>query len=103
MFLTPDAQPFWGGTYFPKTPRYGRPGFRQILADRRTVGRPDVGPPRTRPSGVEDSRGPPPCSPMEHVHIEPGDIRLLTGSTLTLMKSPLKTPRFPRPQNSHGP
>jgi uncharacterized protein YyaL (SSP411 family) len=31
MFLTPDAQPFWGGTYFPKEPRYGRPGFTQVL------------------------------------------------------------------------
>lgn len=31
MFLTPDARPFWGGTYFPKQPRYGRPGFVQVL------------------------------------------------------------------------
>ena len=31
MFLTPDARPFWGGTYFPPDPRYGRPGFRQVL------------------------------------------------------------------------
>jgi uncharacterized protein YyaL (SSP411 family) len=31
MFLTPDAKPFWGGTYFPDTPRYGRPGFVQVL------------------------------------------------------------------------
>jgi uncharacterized protein len=31
MFLTPDAKPFWGGTYFPKEPRYGRPGFVQVL------------------------------------------------------------------------
>jgi uncharacterized protein YyaL (SSP411 family) len=31
MFLTPDARPFWGGTYFPKEPRYGRAGFTQIL------------------------------------------------------------------------
>ncbi|WP_311030724.1 thioredoxin domain-containing protein [Mesorhizobium koreense] len=31
MFLTPDAKPFWGGTYFPKEPRYGRAGFTQIL------------------------------------------------------------------------
>ena len=31
MFLTPEAQPFWGGTYFPKQPRYGRPGFMQVL------------------------------------------------------------------------
>jgi len=32
MFLTPDAKPFWGGTYFPKESRYGRPGFMQVLA-----------------------------------------------------------------------
>jgi uncharacterized protein YyaL (SSP411 family) len=31
MFLTPDGEPFWGGTYFPPEPRYGRPGFPQIL------------------------------------------------------------------------
>ncbi|MCH7909285.1 MAG: thioredoxin domain-containing protein [Candidatus Hydrogenedentes bacterium] len=27
MFLTPDGEPFWGGTYFPPTAHYGRPGF----------------------------------------------------------------------------
>jgi uncharacterized protein len=31
MFLTPDRQPFWGGTYFPPDPRYGRPGFPDVL------------------------------------------------------------------------
>ncbi|MCX8506743.1 MAG: thioredoxin domain-containing protein, partial [Alphaproteobacteria bacterium] len=31
IFVTPDRIPFWGGTYFPPTPRYGRPSFRQIL------------------------------------------------------------------------
>ena len=25
MFLTPAGEPFWGGTYFPKEPRFGRP------------------------------------------------------------------------------
>lgn len=29
--LTPDGRPFFGGTYFPPTPRYGRPSFRQVL------------------------------------------------------------------------
>ena len=27
MFLAPDGMPFFGGTYFPKTPRYNLPGF----------------------------------------------------------------------------
>ena len=32
MFLTPDDQmPFFGGTYFPKTPKYGMPGFPDLL------------------------------------------------------------------------
>jgi len=31
MFLTPEGEPFWGGTYFPSTPKYGRVGFPQIL------------------------------------------------------------------------
>ncbi|MEZ0168871.1 thioredoxin domain-containing protein [Microvirga sp. TS319] len=33
MFLTPQAEPFWGGTYFPKEPRFGRPGFVPILKE----------------------------------------------------------------------
>ncbi len=31
MFLAPDATPFWGGTYFPPAPRWGKPSFRQVL------------------------------------------------------------------------
>lgn len=31
MFLTPKGEAFWGGTYFPPEPRYGRPSFREIL------------------------------------------------------------------------
>ena len=32
VWLTPDLKPFFGGTYFPPTSRYGRPGFVDILA-----------------------------------------------------------------------
>jgi len=31
MFLTPDGEPFWGGTYFPSESKYGRPGFPDVL------------------------------------------------------------------------
>ena len=31
MFLTATGEPFWGGTYFPPTSRYGRPGFNDVL------------------------------------------------------------------------
>jgi uncharacterized protein YyaL (SSP411 family) len=31
VFLTPEGEPFYGGTYFPPEPRHGLPSFRQIL------------------------------------------------------------------------
>ncbi len=30
-FLTPEGQPFFGGTYFPPEERYGRPSFTRVL------------------------------------------------------------------------
>jgi len=33
MFLTPGGEPVWGGTYFSKTARYGRPGFVDVLRE----------------------------------------------------------------------
>ena len=39
IFLTPDGEPFWGGTYFPAARgHYGRPGFPDVLgADRSSL------------------------------------------------------------------
>lgn len=31
MFLDQDGIPFWGGTYYPKTPRYNRPALPDVL------------------------------------------------------------------------
>ena len=31
MFLTPEGDAFWGGTYFPKVDQYGRPAFVGVL------------------------------------------------------------------------
>ncbi|MEU3103605.1 thioredoxin domain-containing protein [Streptomyces griseoflavus] len=31
VFLTPDAEPFYFGTYYPPAPRHGMPSFRQVL------------------------------------------------------------------------
>ncbi len=33
VWLTPDLKPFFGGTYFPPTARWGRPGFVDVLRD----------------------------------------------------------------------
>jgi uncharacterized protein len=50
VFLTPDGEPFFGGTYFPPEPRHGLPSFKQLLAavadawrDRRTEIQRDAG------------------------------------------------------------
>jgi len=31
VFLTPDGEPFYGGTYFPPVERHGMPSFRRVL------------------------------------------------------------------------
>jgi uncharacterized protein YyaL (SSP411 family) len=33
VFLRPNGEPFYGGTYFPPDDRYGRPGFSRLLAN----------------------------------------------------------------------
>lgn len=33
MFLSSDGEPFWGGTYFPKTAQYGRAAFVDVLRE----------------------------------------------------------------------
>jgi len=33
VWLTPDLQPFFGGTYFPPSSQYGRPGFVDVLSE----------------------------------------------------------------------
>src|SRR5438132_915771 len=49
MFLTPNGEPFWGGTYFPKTSRYGKPAFINLLREVERVFRQD-------PQSVEQNR-----------------------------------------------
>ena len=41
VWLTPERKPFFGGTYFPPTSRYGRPGFREVLTQLARVWRED--------------------------------------------------------------
>jgi uncharacterized protein len=48
MFLTPDARPFYAGTYFPPEDRHGMPGFRRVLEHVADVY-------RTRRSDVEEA------------------------------------------------
>ncbi len=49
MFLTPNGEPFWGGTYFPKTSRFGKPAFVDLLREVERVF-------RQEPQSVEQNR-----------------------------------------------
>jgi uncharacterized protein YyaL (SSP411 family) len=41
VFLTPELRPFYGGTYFPPSSRWGRPGFSDLLTELARVWRED--------------------------------------------------------------
>jgi hypothetical protein len=43
VFLTPELEPFYGGTYFPPEDRWGRPGFATVLREIARVFREDRG------------------------------------------------------------
>jgi uncharacterized protein YyaL (SSP411 family) len=43
VWLTPALQPFYGGTYFPPSARWGRPGFAEILEEIARVWREERG------------------------------------------------------------
>src|ERR1700740_2721737 len=49
MFLTSAGEPFWGGTYFPKESRYGKPAFVDILHNVARIFRDD-------PKSIEHNR-----------------------------------------------
>jgi uncharacterized protein len=50
MFLTPNAEPVWGGTYFPKDARFGRPAFTDVLREIARLF-------REEPGKIEQNRG----------------------------------------------
>jgi uncharacterized protein len=49
MFLTPSGEPFWGGTYFPNSARYGKPAFVDVLREVARVF-------RDEPQSIEQNR-----------------------------------------------
>ena len=69
MFLTSEAEPFWGGTYFPKEERYGSPAFVRVLNEVARIYRDeqdkvrqnaDVLKDRLKPQRRHDPAAPPP-------------------------------------------
>ncbi len=107
VFLTPDGRPFYGGTYFPDSPRHGLASFRQVLAaiqDAWSTRRDEVESSATRLAEAiaQGQRAP-------RIATEPGDgsgdlARLLDQATTTLSHGfDARTggwggsPKFPQP------
>ena len=65
VFLTPDGEPFYAGTYFPPEPRHGMPAFsssgrgrRRWRERREDIGRRPAGSSKRRPARRGSSRRP---------------------------------------------
>jgi uncharacterized protein YyaL (SSP411 family) len=100
MFLTPDGDPFWGGTYFPPEPRWGRPSFRQVLQGVADAWREEPDKVRTSTASIRLAVA---AMASEHPGDQPGpDVLDATSAALLEATDPVSgglsgAPKFPNP------
>src|SRR5215470_16847567 len=101
MFLTADAEPFWGGTYFPKEERYGRPSFVRVLNEVARIYRDepdkvrqnaDALKDRLKPQRRHDAAAPPPEAALADL------ARRLVQAVDPVNGGIRGAPKFPQPQ-----
>jgi uncharacterized protein len=101
VILTPDGQPFFGGTYFPPVARYGRPDFRTVLAHISHIWREDRDRIHRTASALSEavSRAPqPPATPGDLGEAELDAIaRQLAGAIDPVNGGLRGAPKFPNP------
>jgi uncharacterized protein YyaL (SSP411 family) len=101
MFLTSGAEPFWGGTYFPKDARFGRPAFTQVLERVARLYRDEPAKVRQNADVLKTRLQPKPRSDAGE---PPSDARLADiALRLTQIVDPIHggvrgAPKFPQPQ-----
>jgi uncharacterized protein YyaL (SSP411 family) len=105
VFLTPEGEPFYVGTYFPRDPQRGRPGFLQVLEDVSRSWREDREEVENRAdqwtAAITDELESTPASPGE-----PPEPELLATATAAAVRSADREhggfgasgPKFPQPQ-----
>ena len=103
MFLTPEQEPFYGGTYFPPDDRYGRPGFPRVLhalADAYQNRQPDVSKSTTeireamqKLSGFRDEGG------DLSLELVTSSVRTIAGHVDMVHGGFGSQPKFPNPTN----
>ncbi|HYX63355.1 MAG TPA: DUF255 domain-containing protein, partial [Burkholderiales bacterium] len=100
MFLTPEGAPFFGGTYFPKEPRYGLPGFAELCERIAAIWRERRSDIAAQNSALEDAFGRLlPRSPAERAQLSAQVIGDLIGDLRASFDSVLGgfggAPKFP--------
>ena len=106
VWLTPQLQPFFGGTYFPPENRFGHPGFASILTQIAEAW-------RTQRGQIEDSARDVVQQLQQHITVEPGRATSINADLLdsgfyvfrrtfdTQMGGFGGAPKFPRPSVFH--
>ena len=104
VFLTPELRPFFGGTYFPPTSRWGRPGFVDVLhqiaeawkGDRERIERVAV----TLTDGLREAtagRGAPPADGVPDASVLGGGVEQYQRRFDSRFGGFGEAPKFPRP------
>jgi uncharacterized protein YyaL (SSP411 family) len=100
MFLTPDGQPFWGGTYFPKETLYGRPSFRYVLNELSRIWRDEHDKVTTNASAIVNALKREPAKPRQDAALTPDlvtDAARIFLSAIDFDHGGLKgAPKFPQ-------
>src|SRR4029079_13806899 len=99
MFLDSDGTPFWGGTYFPDTPRFGRPSFRQILTEIARIWQAEPGKIAVKATHIRDAlKQQPPATPPVELSLDRLDAaaQLLLKAVDTVDGGFRGAPKFPQ-------
>jgi uncharacterized protein len=100
MFLKPDGTPFWGGTYFPPTSRYGRPSFRHVLTEIDRIWREERDKVETNGDAILAALRNAPAQPQQAERISPATLasaaRVLIDATDLQYGGLRGAPKFPQ-------
>jgi uncharacterized protein YyaL (SSP411 family) len=100
MFLKPDGTPFWGGTYFPPTSRYGRPSFRHVLTEIARIWKEERDKVEANSSAILTALQNPPAQPQQNREISPALLasaaRILVEATDMQHGGLRGAPKFPQ-------
>jgi uncharacterized protein YyaL (SSP411 family) len=101
VWLTPDLEPFYGGTYFPPASRWGRPGFLEVLEEIARVWKADrskvIGSARTMTDRLREISTPPAGLAVADVDALTRGVRQFRAAFDTRRGGFGTAPKFPRP------